>query len=323
MRRFLRPRTGFTLIELLVVIAIIAILIALLVPAVQKVRESAARTQCANNLRQLGLAMHNFSDSNNGFATTITTAGTGTLQNRTLFVALLPYLEQQPLYQKYNLNALWSDPSNTAVIQTPLAVLLCPSTPNMNRTDSTVNGTAAGNRACSDYGSIDRVRTNLAGISFSNGLIMPSVYSSGVYANGPLFPYNLTGINSSALVKDGLSNTIFLAEDAGRPQNWIMGKAGTSSSITGAGWADDASNYDLDGTDPGTGVVDSTYPTTKNTYVCPMNCNNDNEIYSFHSGGCNFLFGDGHVTFLTTSIDIVTMAALITASGKETVNLSD
>src|SRR5271168_406183 len=101
-------RPGFTLIELFVVIAIIAILIALLVPAVQKVRESAARLQCQNNLKQIGLGLHSFLDANKGFPTTISTAGT--LQTRTVLTALLPYVDQQPLYQTWNQNWAWNAP---------------------------------------------------------------------------------------------------------------------------------------------------------------------------------------------------------------------
>src|SRR5204863_1957748 len=89
-------RSAFTLIELLVVIAIIAILIALLVPAVQKVREAAARTQCGNNMKQLGLALHAHADAQKGFPCSVTTAGA----RRSSLVPLLPYLDQTPLYNK-------------------------------------------------------------------------------------------------------------------------------------------------------------------------------------------------------------------------------
>src|ERR1700683_3957065 len=95
-------RRGFTLIELLVVIAIIAILIALLVPAVQKVREAAARTQCLNNLKQIGIALHDYENSFKGFPTSIDSGATSPLKMRSVFVPLLPFLEQQNIYNQWN-----------------------------------------------------------------------------------------------------------------------------------------------------------------------------------------------------------------------------
>src|SRR3954470_12013329 len=100
-----RRRPGFTLIELLVVIAIIAILIALLVPAVQKVRESAARSQCQNNLKQWGLALHAYHDANKKFPAGITTTTNDDIMptpRRTALIYLLPYVEQEALFRNWN-----------------------------------------------------------------------------------------------------------------------------------------------------------------------------------------------------------------------------
>src|SRR5438445_958585 len=105
--RHTHQRVGFTLIELLVVIAIIAILIALLVPAVQKVREASARTQCINNLKQIGIALHGFHDVNKR----LPRATSGGVARANWRVYLFPYLEQQALYAKINLNNVYDDPN--------------------------------------------------------------------------------------------------------------------------------------------------------------------------------------------------------------------
>src|SRR3954454_11853403 len=145
-------RRGFTLIELLVVIAIMAILMALLVPAIQNVREAAARTQCTNNLKQLALGCHSY-ESTHKRLPTLYSAST----NDGWIVQILPYIEQGPLYDRYT-PGNWTLPANRNIVNARIPILECPS--NGQQRAVTLNGAAFGEIALTDYFAITGANAN-------------------------------------------------------------------------------------------------------------------------------------------------------------------
>jgi prepilin-type N-terminal cleavage/methylation domain-containing protein/prepilin-type processing-associated H-X9-DG protein len=304
-----RNRTsGFTLIELLVVIAIIAILIGLLVPAVQKVREAAARTQCVNNLKQMGLAYHHFHDSRKYFPPGAVTGAQpklgipGGVQHGWA-VFILPGVEQGALHSRYRFDLDWRDAANAGAVTTTLAVFRCPSSPTADvvNTGLTFGGATVMAGAC-DYGPNNAINTS--------GLV-PLGLVDNVANNGGVLVINF--LCPMGAITDGTSNTLLIAEDAGRPEQWRVGQkvGGTAS---GGGWASRDSEYITHGF-----TVDG----ASNPGPCAINCTNSNEIYSFHPGGANILFADGSVRFVSTSAPIRVVGALITRAGGEVVSGGD
>ncbi len=286
-----RDVRAFTLVELLVVIAIIAVLVGLLLPAVQKVRGAADRAACANNLKQLGLAAHNRHDAWGAFPPAATT----TPARHGWAVHLLPFLEQQPLASLYDWGRNWYDPANQPVVSERLAVFQCPSAPG-NRTQQGKVGAATWTAEAGDYLPLRGVSSALV----FEGLIPPTPNLHGVL--------QIDRPSRLLEVTDGASQTLLLVEDAGRPQLWEMGRLIPEAGSGSAGWADSCNQSGLDGYDPADGTL---------VGPCAVNCTNQGELYSFHTGGAHALFADGSVQFLHEGLSIEVLSALVTRAGGE------
>jgi prepilin-type N-terminal cleavage/methylation domain-containing protein/prepilin-type processing-associated H-X9-DG protein len=303
-------RRAVTLVELLVVVVIVGLLIGLLLPAVQKVRAAAARLTCANHLKQAGLALHQFAADRGAFPPGAVSgpfleAGVTTDALHGCWPFLLPYLEQETLVNQYRWDVDFFDLSNQPAVATPLKILQCLAAVAdrfvaMEHPDGAfING---GRGACIDYGPVQGVGPGLALV----GLIDPvGNYEGALPVNRMIRPLDIT---------DGTSNTLLVAEDAGRPQRWQAGHAVPGVFSFGGPWASNANPVEIRGSSADGGTVHG---------PCGINCTNDRQPYGFHPGGCQFVFADGSVHFLSAAIDIRVLAALATRAGGESVTAGD
>ncbi|WP_437192167.1 DUF1559 domain-containing protein [Planctomicrobium sp. SH527] len=306
--RVIRQRKGFTLIELLVVIAIIAILIALLLPAVQQAREAARRSQCKNNMKQLGLALHNYHDTVNTFPPSAlgrckSQLTASTLLNTNGWTLLLPYIEQSALYNKYNFGApgtTWDstanavdaspgpDPvttGNAAVVKTLLQAFLCPSDPG-----SQFQG------ATNHYG-ISATNTGTGGARTTYDFVNAGL-STGVCAENWLTSATTTrrmfGENSRCRIGDiidGTSNTVAVAETTLEVYN------GKGNAWGYRGWV-------MSGVDLAANTINNwTYPSVP-TIIGRLG--SWGRPGSLHTGGMHILLADGSVRFLSENVDTTT-----------------
>jgi len=273
-----RPAGGFTLVELLVVIAIVATLIALLLPAVQGARESARRTGCLMNMRQLGLATHGYLTLKKRIPPGWTApAGSATLPARhNVITFLLPFLEQGAIADRVDWNRNWNVGRNTTALAVDLPILRCPTAPG-------------GRQYISDYAACNQITVNAYNLLLTARLIKPRSNRDGMLQNKPRKPGEIS---------DGLSKTFLLFECAGRPFEYRDGRATGVTTVTGARWAD----------------VDSYYAVHEQRAGRMQNLHNNNETYSFHVQGATYLFGDAAARFIDDGIDPEVYVSLFTAS---------
>jgi prepilin-type N-terminal cleavage/methylation domain-containing protein/prepilin-type processing-associated H-X9-DG protein len=350
-------RSGFTLIELLVVIAIIGVLIGMLLPAVQKVREAANRMSCSNNLKQMGLAIQGYLDAQRSFPTvglnTAYPAGSpigatygpaGTKPNDfvsdgiSLFTRLLPYIEQETVFQGM-VNPYYSGLPSPTGANFKIPTYLCPSNPlRPNTALDTPNSFAY-----TDYGATlysDIVPATVTNPANAQQVLTSTLYSTtvthgltgnqffmkdGGLANG------LGGPTQPKDIRDGLSQTIAITEVVGRNQQ--MGSCvdayGTAikdafgnASVAAPGpwrWADPCSAVGVS-SPINSAKVPLNNPAWYNTgsAVGP-----NSAIFGWHGSGANTLFMDGHVTFLGESVDPIALRGLVTRAEGQPVNSSD
>lgn len=329
-----RSNKGFTLIELLVVIAIIAVLIALLLPAVQQAREAARRTQCVNNLKQVGLALANYESTYQCIPLRTIYGFYGGKKAKLFgpFTAILPYIDQTPLYNAMDFSSPWCTPGqNLTIATTKLSAMQCPSAGGARLLPSAAAFAARSGDALpfatlsptvfgyGDYFGMEGIVHGASDMwaapcadsvvyNMSNPNIITALNTYGCVPGMFYHKGSSQYLVRYATVTDGLSNTFAMVECAGRPNLMINNKqAGVTGD--GWGWADTELNGFVDGSD--------SLGNTGAGGCFVINATNDSEVYSFHVGGANTLMGDGSVRFVSANVGGRPFAAACTMNWGE------
>ena len=295
-------RTGFTLIELLVVIGIIGVLVGLLLPAVQQAREAMRRSQCQNHLRQIGLALHNYHGSAQafpaGYYTNVDASGNETGPGWGWGSAVLPQLEQAGMYEQIKFNIGIEQPANSKARVQTISVFNCPSDSKPDVWQASKRDLATG-----------AYLSNICDFATANYVGLFGTFEPGVGGDGIFFRNSKIGLRD---ITDGSSTTLMVGE-----RSFDLGEATWTGAIL------DAVIVPESGDGVGTGPPESSSSLvlghTGDGYGPGDRRSHVNQFYGHHSGGVNFLLGDGHVSLVTSSLDYKLYQALTTRAGHEVV----
>ena len=298
-----QKRQGFTLIELLVVISIIGVLVSLLLPAVQSAREAARRAQCVNNLRQIGISLHNYHDVYGRFplGSLSVTQPNGVVYRQPFLSALLPFLEQRNLYDSFNYNYSFQTAQNTTTRQVHVSSFQCPTDQSVTFVNN--NGTVTDIKG--NYG------VNWGQISYGNQGLQP--------------PFGMNYGASIADIRDGTSQTLLLLEVIQTPHP--TGQPVGTIDRRGRIWDNQDSSHQVS-TKLGPNSLAPDYGACWNNSVPKTPCNRDlNDVYnhyiasrSYHPGGVNGLLGAASVRFCKDSINLPAWRALSSQNGGEVIS---
>lgn len=306
-KKFQRP--GFTLIELLVVIAIIAVLIALLLPAVQQAREAARRSQCKNNLKQIGLALHNYHDVHKTFPAGGVTLGPccGTPSYITWTISILPFIDQDPLYEKYNANVPNEDPANAFVRVQNVPVYNCPSDVNAGKVMRPESGPGSGlDYRMSSYRAVSGRADGTGWFDNAQGSALPISWKGLLHHIGT----SQFTVEKFGTIIDGPTNTIVVAEyhTRTRPRR-------------GTFWAYTYTSYNQSSFTPERRTLIPDYDRCVAIGGAGGSNSCKRGFGSLHVGGMQVLLADGSSRYLSENIDLNLYVKLATIGGQELVGL--